>query len=113
MVLLYILVIAYFLSINFYAFLLVKTTQENERKVTAHNVKEHASNEKNVAEKPKFPFKLLLTGALGGAIAIYVGMFVFKYRKTDLLFMVLMPVLGVLSIYLCVILLRSGFTFWR
>ena len=56
--------------------------------------------------------KLLITGLLGGAITIYVCMFIFKYKRTELLLMVLMPLLGVLNIYLWVLLFRSGFSFF-
>ncbi|MBQ8291754.1 MAG: hypothetical protein IJX88_04530 [Clostridia bacterium] len=55
--------------------------------------------------------KLFAAGALGGAITIYVCMFIFKYKRSNLLLMVMMPLLGVLNIYLWVILFRSGFSF--
>ena len=90
MLIFYILLSAYILAVNFYAFLLVKSLRDQERR----------------------DGKLLLTGALGGAITLYVCMFLFKYRKTDLLPMVLLPVLGALNVYLFVLLFRSGFGFF-
>ncbi len=62
--------------------------------------------------KRKRTAKLCLTGALGGAITVYACMLLYKYRRTDLLLMVLMPLLGVLNVYLWVLLLKSGFTLW-
>jgi uncharacterized membrane protein YsdA (DUF1294 family) len=55
--------------------------------------------------------KLCITGLLGGAITLYVCMFLYKYKRSDLLLMVLMPILGVLNVYLWVLLFRSGFSF--
>lgn len=62
--------------------------------------------------KRKRTAKVCLTGALGGAITVYACMLLYKYRRTDLLLMVLMPLLGVLNVYLWVLLLKSGFTLW-
>ena len=70
-------------------------------------------NEQSVAyqKAQKYVGKLCITGALGGAIAIYACMFIFKFRRNDLFLMVIMPLLGVLNIYMCVLLFRSGFRF--
>ena len=54
---------------------------------------------------------MLIAGAMGGAITIYVCMFILKYKRSDLLYMVLMPLLGVLNVYLFVLLFKSGFGF--
>ena len=56
--------------------------------------------------------KLFITGALGGAITIYVCMFLYKYKRSELLLMVLMPLLGILNIYFWVLLFKSGFHFF-
>ena len=127
MIILYILLISYIAAINFYAFLLVKTLAAKEREAELYrqaspliDFKQDAQNEQN--EQNAFPTpqtppqrmigKLCIAGALGGAITIYVCMFIFKYRRSDLLLMVLMPILGVLNVYLWVILFRSGFAFF-
>ena len=96
MILVYILVIAYILAVNFYSFLLVKTNSATEY---------GEENEK------KSLGKLFTAGALGGAITVYVCSLIFKYKRSNLLFMVLMPILGVLNVYLWVLLFRSGFSF--
>ncbi len=131
MIILYILLIAYVLSINFYAFLLVKTLSKQERdeqvyrqaqplissvnedtQQTSAAFSEQTNANSATQKSQKCVGKLCITGALGGAITIYVSMFIFKFRRTDLLLMVLMPLLGVLNIYLWVLLLRSGFAFF-
>lgn len=133
MVLLYVLVIAYIIAINFYAFLQIKSMRDKEledelkaemkrQAVTPEALPEagnslpdtHAGNNATPdSQKPQRNLgKLFITAALGGAITIYVCMFIFKYKRSDLLLMVLMPLLGVLNVYFWVILFRSGFSFF-
>ena len=126
MIILYILLIAYIAAINFYAFLFVKTLAAKEREAELYrqaspliDFKQDEKDNKdsqNALPAPQTPQrmigKLCITGALGGAITIYVCMFIFKYRRSDLLLMVLMPILGVLNVYIWVILFRSGFAFF-
>ena len=114
MILLYILLVAYIVAINFYAFLLVKSLRDQDRLSEAKRQAEPLIS----ATAPETPplrdralGKLLLTGALGGAITVYVCMFILKYKRSDLLLMVLMPLLGVLNVYLFVLLFKSGFGF--
>lgn len=117
MVILYILLISYILAINFYAFLLVKSLRDKEKLAEVEKQSaplslantENASENK-VASKPTG--KLCITGLLGGAITVYVCMFLLKYKRSDLFLMVLMPLLGVLNVYLWVLLFRSGFSFF-
>jgi uncharacterized membrane protein YsdA (DUF1294 family) len=94
MVFVYILFIAYILAINFYAFTLVKSLKAKET---------------GEESDKRFDGKLALTGALGGAIAIYVCMFVFKYRQSNLFLMILMPLLAVLNVFVFFSLFRFRF----
>lgn len=97
MILLYIIFSVYIAAVNFYAVLLLKSQRD-----------EYGDN-----NAPKTgDGKLLLTALLGGAVAIYVSMFIMKYRLNNLLLMILLPVLGVLNIYFFVLAFRSGFTFF-
>ena len=103
MIILYALLIAYILAVNFYAFLLVKGLRDRE--LENQEAPDPArKTERNLG-------KLFAAGTLGGAITIYVCMFLFKYKRSDLLLMLAMPLLGVLNIYIFVILFRSGFSF--
>jgi hypothetical protein len=120
MIILYIMLVAYILAINFYAFLLVKSLRDKEKQddinKQAAPIAEFAQPSQNgvTASSPqgdKFIGKLLITGLLGGAIAIYACMFIFKFQRSNLLLMVLMPLLGVLNVYLFVLMFRSGFGF--
>ena len=111
MIILYLFVIAYIAAINLYAFLFVKTLAKQEREAAA-TTNENNSTTTPPAQKPqKVVSKLCITGALGAAIAIYTCMFIYKYRRTDLFLMVIMPLLGVLNVYLWVLLFKSGFGF--
>ena len=112
MILLYVLLIAYILSVNFYAFLLVKSLRDKERESEVYREGEPLTQAATPQKQPeKYIGKLLITGALGGAITIYVCMFIFKFKRSELLLMVLMPLLGVLNIYMWVLLFKSGFSF--
>ena len=95
MVLLYIIFGVYIAAINFYSVMLLKSQRD-----------EYGEN-----DAPKTgDGKLILAAILGGAIAIYVSMFIMRYRLKNMLFMILMPVLGVLNVYLIVTAFRSGFS---
>ncbi|MBR1974527.1 MAG: hypothetical protein IKA20_01600 [Clostridia bacterium] len=117
MIIMYIMLIAYILAINFYAFLLVKSLRDKERQEElekqtiplSYSVANETAPEQKKTEKGTG--KLFITAALGGAITIYVCMFILKYRRADLLLMIAMPLLGVLNVYLWVLLFRSGFSF--
>ncbi len=116
MLILYILFIAYILAINFYAFLLVKTLKDKEKQLEAERQAAPlslatANGQNQAPQTEKYVGKLCITGLLGGAITIYVCMFLLKFKRSNLLLMVLMPLLGVLNIYLWVLLFKSGFSF--
>ncbi len=114
MILLYILLTAYILAVNFYAFLLVKGFRDKERLTELEKQAQplsSAAQEPIAPKNERYLGKLLITGALGGAITIYVSMFLLKYKRADLLLMVVMPLLGVLNVYVFVLLFRSGFGF--
>ena len=96
MFILTVLLIVYVLAVNFYAFLMMK------------GLKDQKAEEQKLSDG-----KLALTAALGGAITIYVCMFVFKYRLNNLFLMIVVPVLGALNLWLWFVAIRSGFGFLR
>ena len=96
MILLYIIFSVYILAVNFYAVVLIKSQ------------KDEFGTEDN---KPTGDGKLILTAILGGARAIYISMFVMRYRLKNILLMVLLPVIAVLNIWFFYLAYRSGFTF--
>ncbi|MCI9009579.1 MAG: hypothetical protein HFE27_00145 [Clostridia bacterium] len=84
MLLLYILFAVYIFAINFYAFRLLKTQREDWEDGKSFQ---------------KSDGKLILSAIMGGAIAVYVSMFCMKFRLSNLLFMIVMPLLAVLNVY--------------
>lgn len=122
MIILYVLLVAYILAVNFYAYLQIKTMRDREKEEEIEQQSSQFSMQPQelspnsvsttASANPQGNGKLLITGLLGGAITIYVCMFVFKYKRANLLLMVLMPLLGVLNIYFWVLLFKSGFSFF-
>ena len=115
MIILYVLLIAYILAVNFYAFLLVKSLRDKEKEAeetTKTDKLETAPIQANGQLPQRYIGKLCVTGLLGGAITIYVCIMIFKWKRSDMLLMILMPLLGVLNIYFWILLFRSGFRFF-
>ena len=88
------LLIVYILSINFYAFMLMRGVKGCDSET-----------------QKQFDGKLSLVALLGGGITIFTCMFLFKNRLDNLFFMIAMPLLSALHIYLWIIAIRSGFAF--
>ncbi len=85
MTLLYILLTVYILAVNFYAFQLLKSQRDEWT---------------DLGEKAeKSDGKLILAAIIGGAPAILITMFCLRFRLSNLLFMIAMPVLSVLNLY--------------
>ena len=90
------LLIVYILAINFYAFLFMKTIKNSDQET-----------------QKQYDGKLSLVALLGGGIAIFTCMFIFKNRLDNLFFMIAVPLLSALHIYLWIVAIRSGFAILR
>jgi uncharacterized membrane protein YsdA (DUF1294 family) len=55
--------------------------------------------------------KIFVAALLGGALGIYIAMFIMKYRIKSLFFMVAMPVLVAVNAYLIYLAVRTNFGF--
>lgn len=97
MTFLYIVLAVYIAAVNFYAFRLVKT-QRDAYDAGAENVQ-------------KGDGKLILTALLGGSITLYVTMFAMRYRLSNLLLMIALPVLAVVNCYCFFLAFRSIYLF--
>ena len=56
--------------------------------------------------------KLFLTGAIGGALGIFISTFILSYRKDSLLLMVVMPLLFAVTAYFLVLGFMTDFNFF-
>lgn len=97
MILLYILLTVYILAVNFYAFRQLKTQRDA-----------YEAGDQKVGGGDG---KLILAAILGGAPAIYISMFILRYRLGNLLFMIAMPVLSVLNFYCFYLAFRGIYLF--
>ena len=97
MLLMYIIFTVYIIAVNFYSVMLLVAQKnqylDDESKLNAGDG------------------KLLLAALMGGAVGIYAAMFVTRFKLKNMLFMILMPVIGALNIWFIVIAYRSGFAF--
>ena len=98
MLLLYILLIVYIIAVNIYAIMLIRSKRDEAADLDG---KEHRGDG-----------KLILTAILGGATALYVSMFIMRYRTKNLPLMILLPVIAVLNVWFFVLAFRSGLTFY-
>ena len=94
LILIKILVIVYYLSINVYSFLLLRTQKKNEEEGNCTRVRDG---------------NLFVTAILGGALGIYVGAFVLHFRTRSLFLMVFMPVIAVLNVFILIYGFLNGF----
>ena len=89
-----IIVIVYLASVNFFAFMLVKSQKQAEEDGETCKIKDG---------------KVFLTAVLGGATGVFVSMFIFKYRLTSLFLMVFMPVLIAVNVYIAIMAFSANF----
>lgn len=94
MLLLCILFGVYLAAINLYAFLLIRSLCYSTR---SRSITAHAANS-----------KIIIAGLLGGAIAAYIAMLLYRYKTNELLMMILLPVIGALNIALVILAIRSA-----
>ena len=95
----YILLIVYVLAINLYGALMLHFQKKAREE----------GDEENIAISDT---KLLLAGLLGGATAIFVSMFIFKYRLKSIVMMILMPLFIALNVYGIIILFTNGINYF-
>lgn len=97
MLIFYVLLSVYIVAINVYSVMLL-ISQRNE----------YLTDESKLNSGDG---KLILSALLGGAIGIYVTMFIMRFKLKNMLLMILLPVIAVLNVWLCVFAFRSGFPF--
>lgn len=82
-----------------------KDETKKERKKRLKEEKKAAKQAKDKTKKPVSNFTIILLAALGGALLIYAGMFFMKYKLKSLAFMLTIPTIIGLNIYVVIKLL--------
>lgn len=95
MILLYVLFATYAVAVNVYSVMLLISLKND-----------YSEDEKTTQGDSK----LLLSALLGGAIGIYVTMFITRFKLKDMTLMILLPVIAVFNVWLTVTAFRSGLT---
>lgn len=98
MIFLYVLLTVYIFAVNFAAFMLVK--HQREEWVEGADAPRRSDG------------TIMLAAVLGGALAVYITMFCLRYRLSNLLLMILMPVLAALNCYCFYLGFRGIYYFW-
>ncbi len=93
MVLLYILFSVYIVAVNIYSVLLL-ISQRNDI----------ATDDKPVGGDSK----LILAALFGGSVAIYITMFILRYKLKNPVLMILLPIIAVFNVWLTIVAFRSG-----
>ncbi|MGN1235007.1 MAG: hypothetical protein ACI4U2_03395 [Christensenellaceae bacterium] len=84
--------VVYLVSVQVYAFFLVK-------------------GQKDRPDERREDYKLFVAGLLGGAVTVYVALFLYRYRLSNPLIMITMPLIGAVNIFVAVLFYRSGIFF--
>ncbi|MBE7062132.1 MAG: hypothetical protein E7382_06345 [Clostridiales bacterium] len=93
-----IVVIVYFVAINFYGILMLHFQKKAREDGDEENI--------TIGDS-----RLFIAGLLGGATGIFVFMFIFKYRLKSFLMMVFMPVLVAVNVYIMISVLTGNYNF--
>ncbi len=92
-----ILIITYIVSINVYSYLLIHFQKKQMDENSESTIKDG---------------RLYLSSLIGGAVGVYVAMFIYKYRLQNLLLMVFIPILIVLNVYAFIALFTGNLAFF-
>ena len=96
LILIRVLVITYILAINVYSFLLIFFQKKQMEENSESKIKDG---------------KVFISGMLGGALGVYLAMFILSYRLNNLFLMVTMPILIVLTAYIVIVGFQGNFGF--
>lgn len=90
-------VITYILAINVYGFLLIYFQKKQVEEMREKSVKDS---------------KIFMSAMLGGAVGVYVSMFVFSHRLQSLLLMIVIPIIIVINIYVIIVAFTGNYGFF-
>ena len=90
-------VITYILAINVYGFLLIYFQKKQSDEMREKSVKDS---------------KIFMSAMLGGAVGVYVSMFVFSHRLQSLLLMIIIPIIIVINAYVLILAFTGNYGFF-
>ncbi len=90
-------VITYILAINVYGFLLIYFQKKQVEEMREKSVKDS---------------KIFMSAMLGGAVGVYVSMFVFSHRLQSLLLMIVIPIIIVINVYIIIVAFTGNYGFF-
>ena len=90
-------VITYILAINVYGFLLIYFQKKQIDEMREQSVKDS---------------KIFMSAMLGGAVGVYVSMFVFSHRLQSLLLMIIIPIIIVINAYILILAFTGNYGFF-
>ena len=94
--------IVYLLAINIFGFMLILLDKRNNQTTPEENEENKVS--KNKVSKSK----LIFTAFLGGALGIYLSLFILKYKTNNLFLMITMPLILVVNVYVFIFLFSNA-----
>ncbi len=97
-------IVVYILAINVFGFMLVLTDKRHAEQIKLSEEDENAVKPKRIS-KGNFIF----TAFLGGALGIYLSLFILKHKTNNLFLMITMPLILVINVYCFVFLFSNTF----
>lgn len=94
LILIRVMLAVYVVAINVYGFMLLRFQKNRNEENPETSVKDG---------------KLFIAGLLGGAIGIYLAMFILSYRLQSMFLMIVMPLLIVLNAFFVILAVTSDF----
>lgn len=94
LILIRVMLAVYVVAINVYGFMLLRFQKNRSEENSETSVKDG---------------KLFIAGLLGGAIGIYLAMFILSYRLQSMFLMIVMPLLIVLNAFFVILAVTSDF----
>ncbi len=96
--------IVYLLAINVFGFMLILTDKRNNQSIDDETTDENKVKKNKISKS-----KLISTAFLGGALGIYLSLFILKYKTNNLFLMITMPLILAINVYILIFIFSNTF----